>query len=87
MFTINHRYWSYKISNGYIHSLPEIFVASKRLSSNQNSMARLAKSLASKQHLQGLMNVLIEHHPTIGAIIPNRYLEVMFKIPKTFTKP
>ena len=32
---------------------------------------------------QGLVNVLIEHHPTIGDIITNKYLEVMFKIPKT----
>ena len=32
--------------------------------------------------LQGLVNVPIEHHPTIGAIISNRYLKVMFEIPK-----
>ena len=32
---------------------------------------------------QGLVNVLIEHHPTIGDIITNKYLKVMFKIPKT----
>ena len=31
---------------------------------------------------QGLVNVLIEHHPNIGNIISNRYLKVMFKIPK-----
>jgi hypothetical protein len=30
---------------------------------------------------QGLLNVLIEHHPKIGDIIFN-YLKVMFKIPK-----
>ena len=34
-------------------------------------------------HWQGLVNVLIEHHPTIGDIITNKYLKVMFKIPKT----
>jgi hypothetical protein len=32
---------------------------------------------------QGLVNVLVEHHPTIGDIITNKYLKVMFKIPKT----
>ena len=32
---------------------------------------------------QGLVNVLIEHQPTIGDIITNKYLKVMFKIPKT----
>ena len=31
---------------------------------------------------QGLVNVLIEHHPIIWNIISNRYLKVMFKIPK-----
>ena len=31
---------------------------------------------------QGLVNVPIEHHPTIGDVISNRYLKVMFKIPK-----
>ena len=31
---------------------------------------------------QGLVNVPIEHHPTIGDIISKRYLKVMFKIPK-----
>ena len=31
---------------------------------------------------QGLVNVPIEHHPTIRDIISNRYLKVMFKIPK-----
>jgi hypothetical protein len=33
---------------------------------------------------QGLVNVLVEHHPNIGDIISNRYLKklVMFKIPK-----
>ena len=30
----------------------------------------------------------VSHHPTIGDIISNRYLKVMFKIPKgTFTNP
>ena len=28
------------------------------------------------------VNVLIKHHPNIGDIISNRYLKVMFKIPK-----
>ena len=32
--------------------------------------------------IQGLVNVPIEHHPTIGDVISNRYLKVMFKIPK-----
>ena len=32
-------------------------------------------------HLQ-LVNVPIEHHPSIGDIISNRYLKVMFKIPE-----
>ena len=32
--------------------------------------------------LQGLVNVPIEHRPSIGDIISNRYLKVMFKIPK-----
>ena len=31
---------------------------------------------------QGLVNVLIEHHPNIGDIISNRYLKGMFQIPK-----
>ena len=37
-----------------------------------------------KQHVfqQGLVNVPIKHHPTIGDVISNRYLKVMFKIPK-----
>jgi len=33
---------------------------------------------------QGLVNVLIEYHPNIGNIISNRYLKVMFKIPKSW---
>ena len=32
--------------------------------------------------IQGLVNVPIKHHPTIGDIISNRYLKVMSKIPK-----
>ena len=32
--------------------------------------------------MQGLVNVPIEHHPTIGDTISNRYLKVMFKITK-----
>ena len=32
--------------------------------------------------MHGSVNVLIEHHPTIGDIITNKYLKVMFKIPK-----
>ena len=32
-------------------------------------------------HFQGLVNVPIEHHPTIGDTISNRYGKVMFKIP------
>ena len=36
---------------------------------------------------QGLLNVLIEHHPKIGDIISNRYLKVMFKIPKVAHLP
>ena len=32
--------------------------------------------------VQGLVNVPIEHHPTIGDIISKKYLKVMFKIPK-----
>ena len=31
---------------------------------------------------QGLVNVPIEHHPSIGDTISNRYLKVMFEIPK-----
>ena len=31
---------------------------------------------------QGLVNVLIEHHPTTGDIITHRYMKVMFKITK-----
>ena len=31
---------------------------------------------------QGLVNVPIKHHPTIGDIISNRYFKVIFKIPK-----
>ena len=31
---------------------------------------------------QGLVNVPMEHHPTIGGMISNTYLKVMFKIPK-----
>lgn len=33
---------------------------------------------------QGLVNLLIEYHPNIGNIISNRYLKVMFKIPKSW---
>ena len=29
--------------------------------------------------MQGLVNVLIEHHPNIGDIISNRYLKVMLQ--------
>jgi hypothetical protein len=32
--------------------------------------------------MQGLVNVRNEHHSTIGDVISNRYLKVMFKIPK-----
>ena len=32
--------------------------------------------------IQGLVNAPIEHHPTIGDINSNRYLKVIFKIPK-----
>ena len=32
--------------------------------------------------IQGLVNVPIKHHLTIGDIISNSYLKVMFKIPK-----
>ena len=32
--------------------------------------------------ISGLVNVPIEHHPTIGDINSNRYLKVIFKIPK-----
>ena len=35
-----------------------------------------------RSYTQGLVNVPIEHHPTIGDIISKRYLKVMFKIPK-----
>ena len=28
------------------------------------------------------VDVPLEHHPTIGDVISNRYLKVMFKIPK-----
>ena len=35
---------------------------------------------------QGLVNVPIEHHPSIGDIISNRYLKAMFKIPKKTKK-
>ena len=39
--------------------------------------------MTNRQHqMEGLVNVLIEHHPNIGDIISNRYLKVMFKIPK-----
>ena len=44
------------------------------------STGPFSSSLCNK--LQGLVNVLIEHHPNIGDIIFNRYLKVMFKIPK-----
>ena len=38
---------------------------------------------SSMSNLQGLVNVLIEHHPNIGGIIFNRYLKVMWnKSPK-----
>ena len=33
-----------------------------------------------RTHIQGLVNVPIEHHPTIGDRISNRYGKVMFKI-------
>ena len=33
---------------------------------------------------QGLVNVPIEHHPTIGEIISSRYGKVMFKITKSW---
>ena len=35
-----------------------------------------------KYQVQGLVNFLIEHHPKIEDIISNRYLKVMFKVPK-----
>ena len=38
--------------------------------------------LPSTVRLQGLVNVPIKHHPNIGDVISNRYLKVMFKIPK-----
>ena len=34
-------------------------------------------------YIQGLVNVLIEHHPTMGIFKTNGYLRVMFQIPKT----
>ena len=37
--------------------------------------------------VQGLVDVLIEHHTNIGDIISNRYLKVMFKIPKMGNLP
>ena len=41
-------------------------------------------SIFNPPFIQGLVNVLVEHHPNIGDIISNRYLKklVMFKIPK-----
>ena len=41
------------------------------------------KTTTGSGRIQGLVNVPIEHHPTIGDIITNKYLKVMFKIPKT----
>jgi hypothetical protein len=38
--------------------------------------------LLKQYHMQGLVNALIEHHPNIGDMISNRYLKVMFKMPK-----
>ena len=38
--------------------------------------------MVSSEFMQGLVNVPIEHHPSIGDIISNRYLKVMFKIPQ-----
>ena len=45
------------------------------------------KTTTGSGRIQGLVNVPIEHHPTIGDIITNKYLKVMFKIPKTGRLP
>ena len=53
----------------------------------QPSMATLRTQMIpvwKRNSLQGLVNALIEHHPDIGVIIPNRYLKVMFKIINTW---
>ena len=55
---------------------------------NPSSNASWNQSLFFKK--QGLVSVLIEHHPTIGDIISNRYLKVMWDkspIVGTFTNP
>jgi len=41
-----------------------------------------AMDLLKQCHMQGLVNALTEHHPNIGDMISNRYLKVMFKMPK-----
>ena len=42
----------------------------------------VANTTFAKNMGQGLLNVPIEHHPTFGDIISNRYMKVTFKIPK-----
>ena len=42
--------------------------------------AQLSFLCVSRTFIQGLVNVPIQHHPTIGDIISNRYWKVMFKI-------
>ena len=44
--------------------------------------ARKSFLCVSRTFIQGLVNVPIQHHPTIGDIISNRYWKVMFKISK-----
>ena len=49
------------------------------LSNHQLDLILQSLSLSPQQ---GLGNVPIKHHPTIGDIISNKYLQVRFKIPK-----
>ena len=52
-------------------------------SENGNGMRQVVGKGSCSPFVQGLVNVPIKHHPTIGDIISNKYLKVMFKIPKT----
>ena len=46
------------------------------------SIFRMVSSAWPTSFFQGSLNVPIEHHPSIGDIISNRYLKVMSNIPK-----
>ena len=58
----------------------ETFVIEKQ--HGQTWLSHIPCSSFNLTYLQGLVDVQIKHHPTIGDIISNKYLKVMYKIPK-----